>query len=330
MADWLYEAGIGEQRAILVHDGRIIGCEIDRDSDGPRAGAVLDARLMTIDPATGRAQVQLDAPAAPVATLARPPRGLSIGATLRVRILRSALREAHRAKPARAETVAADTALTPGPTCTERAMARGGRIHLCTATGPDRFEEAGWSELTDTARTGHWPFAGGALDISPTPAMTLIDVDGGGDPATLALAAAAAAAQAIGALDIGGSIGIDFPTVANRSVRQQLGDVIDAQLEQPFERTAVNGFGFLQIVRRKRGPSLIERERFAPDERDALRVLRVAERAQGAGPLTLTVRAAVAALLDGNPVWRAALQARTGRAVVVRIDPSLKGCGHAQ
>lgn len=330
MAEWLYEAGIGEQRAIMVRDGMIIGSEIDRDSDGPRAGAVLDARLVAVDPATGRTQLTLDANGAPAATLARPPKGISIGATLRVRILRAALREASRAKPARAERVDPDTVLTPGPTCNERAMARGGRIHLCTASGPDRFEEAGWSELTDAARIGHWPFAGGALDITPTPAMTLIDVDGGGEPVALALAAAAAAAQAIGALDIGGSIGIDFPTVSSRAVRQQLGEAIDAALEQPFERTAVNGFGFLQIVRRKRGPSLLEREHFAADESDALRLLRMAERAQGAGALTLTVRPAVAAILAAKSVWTQALQARTGRVVNILTDANVTGAGHAQ
>lgn len=330
MAEWLAEAGIGEQRAILVHDGRIIAAEIDRDSDGPRAGAVCDARLGEVDRATGRTLVTLGAPRSPTATLARAPARVSTGAAIRVRILRSALVEAGRTKPARAELVAADEPLTAGPNYTERAAARGGPVHVCAPHGPDRFEAAGWSELTDAARSGNWPFAGGALIISPTPAMTLIDIDGGGDPAALAVAGAHAAANAIGALAITGSIGIDFPTVASRAVRQQLATIIDAALPQPFERTAVNGFGFLQIVRRRTGPSLVEREQFARHESDALRLLRAAERAQGTGPLTLTVRAGVADVLAANPGWTTALQARTGRAVQIITDNSVEASGHAQ
>lgn len=330
LADWLIEAGIGEQRAICIADGRIIATEIDRDSDGPRAGAVLDARLTAIDAATGRAEITLDAEGAPCATLSHAPRGVTIGGRLRVRITRSALHEAGRIKPARAEPAPSDVPLCAGPTYAERAQARGGQLHLCSSHGPDRLEDSGWSELTDAARTGHWPFRGGALIISPTPAMTLIDIDGGGDVATLALAGAQAVAEAISALAITGSIGIDFPTVANRAVRLNIAAIVDAALPQPFERTAVNGFGFLQIVRRRTGPSLVEREQFAVDESDALRLLRIAERAQGSGPLTLTVRAAVAAIFNDRPLWIAALQSRIGRPVIISIDHSTRGTGHAQ
>lgn len=330
MADWLTESGIGEQRAILIADGRIIATEIDRDTDGPRAGSILDARLSGIDPGTGRAELALQCDGTLPATLARVPKGTAIGATLRVRILRSALREAGRIKPARAEAVAPDEPLCAGPIYLERAQARGGKLHVCTHFGPDRFEEAGWSELIEAARAGHWVFDGGALILSPTPAMTLIDVDGGGSVDALAVAGAHAAAEAIGALNITGSIGIDFPTVAGRAIRQEIAMIIDAVLPQPFERTAVNGFGFMQIIRRRTGPSLIERQQFTRDESDALHLLRMAERAQGTGPLTLNVRPAVAAQFDTHPVWLAALQARTGRPIAIAIDPALKGTGHAQ
>ncbi|HWT42993.1 MAG TPA: ribonuclease, partial [Sphingopyxis sp.] len=44
MAEWLYEAGIGEARAALVEDGEIVEARIEREGEGPRPGAILHAR----------------------------------------------------------------------------------------------------------------------------------------------------------------------------------------------------------------------------------------------------------------------------------------------
>ena len=88
--------------------------------------------------------------------------------------------------------------------------------------------------------------------------MTLIDVDGFLPAGELALRGAAEAARAIRRLDIGGSIGIDLPTVGSKAARQEAAAAIDAALPQPFERTAVNGFGFVQIVRPRGRASLVE------------------------------------------------------------------------
>ena len=53
------------------------------------------------------------------------------------------------------------------------------------------------------------------------------------------------------------SASISRPSPAARE-RQAVAAAIDAALPQPFERTAVNGFGFLQIVRRRARASLPE------------------------------------------------------------------------
>ena len=92
--------------------------------------------------------------------------------------------------------------------------------------------------------------------MSLTPAMTLFDVDGSLAPAELAIAGAAAAGRAIRRMGIAGSIGIDLPTLAGRAEQQAAAAALDAALPPPFERTAVNGFGFLQVVRRRERPSL--------------------------------------------------------------------------
>ena len=46
MAEWLYEAGIGEARAALVEDGEIVEARIEREGKGPRVGAIVGARLV--------------------------------------------------------------------------------------------------------------------------------------------------------------------------------------------------------------------------------------------------------------------------------------------
>ncbi len=123
--------------------------------------------------------------------------------------------------------------------------------------------------MIDCVRTGHWPFAGGALWVDATPAMVLIDIDGEGDALALAKAGAEAAVAVIRRCDIGGSIGIDFPSLPDRAGRLAIDAAVDAVLPQPFERTAVNGFGFMQIIRRRARPSLIEQIRLDPSETDA-------------------------------------------------------------
>ncbi|ALC11571.1 ribonuclease [Sphingopyxis sp. 113P3] len=324
MAEWVYEAGIGEARAALIEDGRIIEARLERESEGPRVGAVLGARLVE----AGR--LLLDAPGEPAATIGGVPPGASIGARLTVEITRMALRERGRDKPARARLAEAGTPLSDGPDLRARIEAAGLPVTDAQARGGDLFEEAGWSELIDHVRTGHWPFASGALWVDATPAMLLIDIDGEGDGFALAKAGAAAAAHLIRCCDIGGSIGIDFPSLPGRAERQAIDALIDALLPQPFERTATNGFGFLQIVRRRERPSLVEQVRFGAAATDAAALLRQAERAVGHGPLQLTARPAVADHIRTHPGWIAELERRTGRPVAIAVDAAMRGAGHAQ
>ncbi|MBL0768133.1 ribonuclease E/G [Sphingopyxis sp. DHUNG17] len=328
MAEWLYEAGIGEARAALVDDGRIVEARIERDDERPRVGAVVAARLS--EKAGKGALVTLDLPGAPVATLTAVPAKTSIGAALTVEITRMALRERGRDKPARARIAPEGAEFTDGASLRERIAADGVPVADLGPSDPDRLEEAGWSELIDEVRRGHWPFEGGALWIDSTPAMTVIDIDGAGDTLALARAGAIAAAAAIRCCDIGGSIAIDFPSLAGRAERQEIDALVDAQLPQPFERTAINGFGLMQIIRRRSRPSLVEQVRFDAALADALALLRVAERTAGTGELQLVARPAVADLLSARADWIDMLQRRTGRPVAIRADAAMKGPGHAQ
>lgn len=327
MAEWLYEAGIGETRAALVESGEIIEARIEREGEGPRLGAIVAARLIEAGKA---ATIAIDAPGAPVATLSALPPATSIGARLTVEITRMALRERGRNKPARARFAGAGAELADGPDLRARIAASGLPVTEISAAAPDLLEQAGWSEAIDCVRTGHWPFAGGALWVDATPAMVLIDIDGEGDMFALAKAGAKAAADVIRRCDIGGSIGIDFPSLPDRAGRQAIDAAVDAALPQPFERTAVNGFGLMQIIRRRDRPSLIEQIRLDPVSTDAAMLLRQAERAIGTGVLTLTARDGVIDYIAAHPGWIDTLQNRTGRAVRLVADPAMKGIGHAQ
>lgn len=185
----------------------------------------------------------------------------------------------------------------------------------------DRLERIGWSDLLEEARSGVVGFVGGELRISVTPAMTLIDVDGRLPPYDLALAGAQAAARTILRHGIGGSIGVDLPTGAGKAQRQAIGAAVDNILPQPFERTAVNGFGFLQIVRTRAHANLFElaTDRAAFEARALLR--RVAREHTGA--VRLVTHPAIIAALENKPGWLDELARQVGGSVALRADASL-------
>lgn len=311
MTEWLYEAGIGETRAVLVEHGQIIEAIIERDDQALRAGTIAEGRLTHIMIPKKRGIVTLSGG---VEALLEPiPHGVTDGARLTVAIVREAIPE--RGRPKLPKAVASDAAPRPAPTVEERIKATGIAMRHQSPIGPDLFEQAGWSELLDEATHGDIDFPGGALRISLTPAMTLIDIDGEGPPADLARAGAKAAGQAIRRLGIGGSIGIDLPTMNSKAERLAAAEALDAVLPQPFERTAVNGFGFMQIIRRRIRASLPEMVQADPALSTALALLRRAERAAGAGPLTLAAHPLVIDRLNARPDWIDTLQQRIGATV---------------
>lgn len=314
MAEWLYEAGIGENRAILVDGDSILEAAIEVETD-LRAGAVVEARLARILVPGRRALARL---AGGAEAIVEPvPAKHCEGAAVRIEILREAIPETGRPKLAKARVT--DAAPRPGETLHDRI----GRPEPQRAGTVDRFEQAGWSELLEEAMTGEIAFPGGALRMSLAPAMTLFDVDGALPPAELAVAGAAAAGRAVRRFGIGGSIGIDLPTVAAKAERQAAAAALDAVLPQPFERTGVNGFGFLQIVRRRERPSLPEILQGDPAVAAARALLRHVERTAGAGERTIRAAPTVIATLEKNSGWIEALARRIGAPVRLRADPAL-------
>ena len=314
MAEWLYEAGIGENRAILVEGGEIVEAAIELEGE-LRAGAVAEARLTKMLMPGRRALAALAGGGE--AVIEPLPRTLTEGQSIRVQLVREAIPEPGRPKLAKARL--SEEAPREGASLYDRV----GRPALAGAHGPDRFEQAGWSELLEEAATGEIGFAGGALRMSLTPAMTLFDVDGALPPPELARAGAAAAARAIRRLGIAGSIGVDLPTLTGKAERQAAAAALDALLPQPFERTGVNGFGFLQVVRRRERPSLPEIVQGDRAGAAARGLLRRAERAAGAGERTIRAAPPVIALLERRRDWIDELARRIGAPVRLRAEARL-------
>lgn len=312
MPEWLIERGIGETRAALVDDGRIVEARIHLDGV-QRAGSVTPARLTSVG-RSGRNAVAVDERGIEY-LLPRGTAGVTEGATLAIEITREAIPGSEPWKRPLAR-------ITDGPPAEAPPLA--GRM-LAFPSAQNELAAAGWHDLLEEALTGVVRFAGGELRISATAAMTLIDIDGTLTPEELAVRGAGEAAKAIRRLDIGGSIGIDLPTVGNKEVRQKAAEAIDENLAKPFERTAVNGFGFVQIVRPRQRASLIElAQDRAPFEARAL-LRRIAF--EGAGPKLLIAHPAVIAVLSDHGEWIDALSRQVGGAVELRTDAALPMSG---
>jgi hypothetical protein len=301
LPDWWIEHGIGETRAVLVEQGEIAEARILLDGIIP-AGTILAARLVS----TGRNAVARAGPDEYLMPRSAP--GVTEGAALNIEVTREALAGGEPWKRPLARV--SDGRPAPAPGLPGQALA--------FPSPTDALEDAGWSDLLDEARSGIIAFPGGELRVALTPAMNLIDVDGHLPPDQLALAGAEAAARAIRRHGIGGSIGIDLPTIKGKAARQAVAAAVDAILPAPFERTAVNGFGFLQIVRPRRHASLFELAADRPAF-EARALLRRAARETGA--IALVAHPAVIAAL--TPAWLDQLAAQVGGTVTLRPDATL-------
>jgi len=300
LPEWVIEDGIGETRAALIENDEIVEARVRRDGITP-AGTVVEAKLVAVAP-----RVTVEAGGERF-LLPRGVTGVTEGARLVIEVTREALGGSEPWKLALARR-------TDQEPCAAPPLAEGaqGRID-------------GWDDLLEEARSGIVRFEGGELRIEPTAAMTMIDVDGWLVPDKLAQMAAWAVARAIRRLDIGGSIGIDFPTLKDKAARAEVDSILDAYLEKPFERTAMNGFGFVQIVRPRRRASLIE---LAQDRAtfEARALLRRAASEQ-AGAKRLVAHPTVIAILEQRPQWLEALARQIGGNIGLRADAALPMSG---
>ena len=308
MAEWLIEEGIGETRALLVEGEQVLAAKLMWPGDlaaGTRTTGKLSAKLK----GTRRGVALLGN--GTEALVDHLPPHITEGQSLDLVITRAPIAERGRLKRAQARFAASDA---PSP----------------VSGWPDgrvvrRFPAGLWEDVWHAASSASLDFPGGEILVSVTPAMTVIDIDGIGSPREVALAAVPAIAQALAWFDLGGNIGIDFPTLQTKEDRRAVDTALETALaDWPHERTAMNGFGFVQLVARLEGPSLLHRFATARLGIAARMALRRAELAADTGTgrvLQLTVHPALTAKL--KQPWLEELARRTGREVRIATDPGL-------
>lgn len=310
--EWLVEEGIGEHRAVLMDHGEPVAARIywpGRLSTGLVADAVLTSRR------SGARRGTIRFASSEEALVDGLTPSASEGASVRVEVTRAAMAEQGRFK--RAQARQCDKPLRDAPSLAETLQRQGYPVRIIR-----RFPDDPWPSIIADALDSTIHFDGGSIVVTPTPAMTLIDIDGTLPTAALALAAVPAVASAVEMFDLQGSIGIDFPSIERKDERRQVDEALAAALDHwPHQSTAMNGFGFVQLVSRCEGPSILQRLRSAPAGAAARFLLRRAEDVSEPGVLLLSAHPSVRAAV--TPPWEAELARRTGRTIRWNVDSSL-------
>ncbi len=310
----LIEAAPGAVRALELAGDVVVAAHFSRADEALPLGLVAPARLIARDGRRATAAI------AGVDALVEPaPAEWRQGETRLAQVVREAWSDGVRDKQAR--VALHDGPARPAPGLIDRLPG----ASLVPAHGPDLLAAAGWDAVVDEALTGQIDFPGGRLLMSPTPAMLVIDVDGPGEVQALAEAAALAVAAAVRRLGLGGPIVVDFPTLGGRAARAAVDTILAGALPAPFEKTAINGFGLVQIIRPRTRRSLLDEVRrpgFAGLEllRQAMRLI---------GPVAIEAAPAVIDWLQAHPALLAELARLTGGAV--QLTPRAgAGRGHVQ
>jgi hypothetical protein len=309
---WLHEDSFGEKRAVLMDGDTVIAARLNWFSK-ICAGTIAVAKVVKRPKGSKHALCVTIAPeAGHEVDVPDLPRDVSEGSEARIMIHREPMAERGRLKRAKGrywgDRPAADA--IPG----ENVLGQGEEVR--------RLPAGIWEEVWSIAAEGQLAFDGGNIVITPTPAMTLIDVDGAGSPRELSLAAVPSIARAIRWLDLGGNIGIDFPSIEAKADRRAVDQALAKALgDWPHERTAMNGFGFVQLVARLEVPSLLHRLAFSRARACARYALRQAERLEGAGVLLITCHPAVKAVI--SDAWIVELRERSGKQVRIEADATL-------
>ena len=320
---WIDDAP-GERRAALIENGEIAEVHIQRDLHFS-VGETGTGRIERKTP-SGTYIVTDDARELLLRRKAPQPEGTRIG----FEVTRESICEPGRAKPAEAQLL------------DDIPMAIAGKdqiwqTRLHQLSDVPRIN-ADISAAFDIAIAGASQIGNVTISFQRTKAGLVFDIDGIGDALAINLAAANEIARILRLYQVGGMAMIDFVAVESKDARQQIAEAFDAAAAgdpRPFERTAVNGYGLMQVVRARPRPSILDhlsgtRIAALSDETQALWLLREAARSSGFGLRSIRANTDVATLLASTrwAGWRLRCERQMGAALAVVADDSVTGYGH--
>ena len=349
----LAAASPGEMRVAAVRDGELLDYAIDRPGAPDGVGDIYRGRVRARAPALGGVFVALPGAADGFLPDTEGGKGLTEGAVLSVCVTRAAQggkgpRLSARLAPGQAGGEGPQGLVRRGPGAVERLAARypdaavcvddqvvlaalrpilGGRLVLESPA----FDDALLGAIEDLARPCLDLPGGARLSFHPTPALVAIDVDSGGAAGShLAVnrTLLPGLARQIRLRNLSGAILVDLAGLPVRR-RASLGPALAAALAEDPAHPRLLGFtalGLAEIVRPRVHPPL--HELLAGAHAAGLAALRAIAAAVAADPAHMPgLRAApgVVRALEQDGAALGDLARRTGRALMLRSDPSLAG-----
>lgn len=327
MRDLIIETGPGESRAGIFKNSALVELYLERHAETDFwVDYAYTARIVTKK--AGFAIVSLDGAEA----ILRPVPAEPEGAGIVVQITRLAIPEPCHMKLMHVKRAGDTAQYRTG----HEAWGQASDIAHHKRADPHHGEQ--FQEALDLALTGSLAFPGGSISWERTRAGLVFDVDSDGAAHEVNLQAAEQIARLLRLFQVGGVALVDFINAEGKTARTQVASAFDiASRADPraFERTAINGFGLMQVVRPKPYPSVLDmllgtRRASASDETLVIQLLRAARKAEGAGARHLITRPALAAEL-AKPKWQehiAKLATDVGAPLVVVSDPAASGYGY--
>lgn len=314
----------GERRAALVENGKIVEIHIQRDLR-PLLGQHDTGR---IDRKTPAGAYVVDSSGREL--LIRGHVDIDVGAYLAFEVTREEIAEPGRLKIAEAKVIEATAPDIDADWIWQRRLEA---LAPSVDSGP-----APMGDLFDVAQAGFSAVESAIVHFQRTKAGLVFDIDGTGDPFAINSAAAREIARLLRLFRIGGMVMIDFVAMESKVKRQEVAELFDAASSvdgRPFERSAINGFGLMQVVRSRPRPSVLD-QLFGTsigalsDETKALWLYREAARSKGYGLRTVYASTSVATLMLSGE-WqaiRAQCERQAGAALTVIADEKCSGYGH--
>jgi ribonuclease G len=314
----------GERRAGLVENGKIVEIHIQRDLAmvlGERGAGMVSRK------SPSGAYIMADNGAE---LLVRGKCGLNEGARIAFEITREAIAEPGRLKPPEGRVLEQLPEALPGKNALwDKRLSGLGAFPAISRS---------ISEAFDCAIAGALHVGDMTVSFQRTKAGLVFDIDGIGDPLALNTAAATEIARLLRLYQVGGMVMIDFVSVESKEQRKAVAEAFDtaaAPDPRPFERSAINGYSLMQVVRARPRPSVLDhvfgtRIAALSDETQALWLLREVAQSSGFGKRILTTSPQVSALLK-TPRWRlliAQCERLAGAALEIVADEKRTGYGH--